>query len=255
MFERLGTEPVSRQVATSWARQIRDASSALDAFIVAMIWGYGPVGYGPYRTARVIAATPHFPDVVYDIAEVARTQGGVAAYRYVSQRRSSDPGFLKHLGPAFGTKYIYFATKAVSDRPTPVMDAIVQRWFRTNMPSVPLTLDWSRPSSYEALVAHLDLWAAELSTAEAPVRVDDVEYLIFADQATSEGSGEWSETWAGTVAEWSGVRPKPERTESAIDLLTRLEDTLARRGKAAEAATHLMALYALVADSSGERRG
>lgn len=40
------------------------------------------------------------------------------------------PGCLKHLGAAFGTKYLYFLTKAHRQSDiAPVLDSVVRAWF------------------------------------------------------------------------------------------------------------------------------
>jgi hypothetical protein len=79
----------------------------------------------------------------------------------------------------------------------------VRRWFKRNLPATPVTVAWSSPSSYETFVHSLEDWAAQLSaTARMIISIDDdVGYLIFADQATSETSAGWSEAWVGALSD------------------------------------------------------
>lgn len=237
VFDRLGDKRLTREAVAEWARHIETPKQAVDAFIVTMVWSYGPVGYGAFRTARVIEG-PGFETAIFESAQVAATSGGLAAYRHVSERRRADPSFLRYLGPAFGTKFIYFVTKANASEAAPVMDAVVQRWFQRHVPSVPLTLEWSSPQSYEQFLGHVAAWASELAAARhTQVAVDDVEQLIFADGATAEGSAEWSETWSG-----------PSTEVSPSELLERLENSLDKNGVLDEAQPHLEALRHLVFD-------
>lgn len=77
----LSERPIDRDEATLWAQRIvvDDPATVLDAFIVAMIWGHGPAGYGAWRT-RELMTGPGFTEAVTTLVDVAREQGGVAAY-------------------------------------------------------------------------------------------------------------------------------------------------------------------------------
>src|SRR4051812_32415312 len=96
LFDEMGAGPVSREAAASWAARIAGPESAERAFIVAMVWGHGPNGYGAYRTKRVINSTDEFAEKIYDIAEVTRDQGGLAAYRYIGDQRRLSADYLRH---------------------------------------------------------------------------------------------------------------------------------------------------------------
>ena len=88
------------------------------AFTVAMIWGHGWSGYGPYRTARVLsgaerpAGAPLSPAVLGQLeesVEAARNGGAVAGYRFLNNR----PGKVDGLGGRHG------ASAAQHRQPTP----------------------------------------------------------------------------------------------------------------------------------------
>lgn len=85
------------------------------AFTVAMIWGHGSTGYGPYRTATTLTATRSPKGVPVDATvrsrlgesiEVAREAGCVEGYRLLANRL----GRVSGLGPAFFVKWLYFVT-------------------------------------------------------------------------------------------------------------------------------------------------
>jgi hypothetical protein len=58
-----------------------------------MPWGHGPVGYGPWRTARILQERFHSSDRLAKVAQHLTHWGALDAYDL--------------LGPAFGTKYLY----------------------------------------------------------------------------------------------------------------------------------------------------
>jgi hypothetical protein len=70
-----------------------------------MVWGFGNRGYGPWRTARMLAA-PDAEDRVAEVLRVAREEGAVAAYEAIAGACRLD-----RMGPVFATKLLYFAGK------------------------------------------------------------------------------------------------------------------------------------------------
>ncbi len=167
-----------------------------------MLWGYGPVGYGAFRTRRILDE-PEASRALLEVATVAQAEGGLAAFALICERRHHDAGYLKWLGPAFGTKYLYFLTAAIDpDRATPVMDAVVRRWFSKHVPDQKLIVDtWNEPS-YRKFLDCLETWSDELSSlGRTKVTMDDVEYLIFADGNNFEDNAEWRESWDAEALE------------------------------------------------------
>ncbi|MEU6094165.1 hypothetical protein [Streptomyces sp. NPDC047079] len=75
-----------------------------EAFVATQVWGYGDRGYGPFRTGQVLAQ-PDADVVIADAVSLLRYQGPVAAY----EKLNTADG----LGPAFFTKYLYFAALAL----------------------------------------------------------------------------------------------------------------------------------------------
>ncbi|MFE5775329.1 hypothetical protein [Brachybacterium sp. NPDC056505] len=158
--------------------------AVVTAFIAAMIWGYGTAGYGPFRTERVLAADPAAVQHLMGVAEtcLAAPDGGMRAFELVAKERLENKTFLKYLGPAFGTKFLFFLSAAADDvDPVPVMDAVVRRWFRSEADIDLTTLSWA-PSSYEAYLSALDAWRNQLPATKdgRPLSRDEVELLVFA---------------------------------------------------------------------------
>lgn len=192
----LGTDRMDRAQAIAAAPDVVDEDTAVQVFLLSMLWGYGPVGYGPFRTRRVLERAEAKSELL-EVAQEARKSGGLAAFELIADRRRQTRSYLKWLGPAFGTKYIYFLTaQDTQHEPAPVMDAVVYRWFRTHVPDRPLIVDFWHAPSYGTFLESLNEWSAGLSREPGQeLRVDDVEYLIFAEGNRFEDNAEWRESW------------------------------------------------------------
>jgi|SRR5699024_1054924 len=185
----LDTDRLDRRQAVEISPPVESEEQAVEVFLLAMLWGYGLGGLGPFRTRRVLDQ-PNAKSELFEVARKAQAKGGLDAFRLVEDRRNRSSGaFLKWLGPAFGTKFIYFLTAKIDPKtPTPVMDSVVSNWFQINAPRRPLRVDFWHSPSYELFLESLNEWAANLSHRHGqPVRVDDVEYLIFASDSNFGG--------------------------------------------------------------------
>jgi hypothetical protein len=143
------------------------------AFTVAMIWGHGTSGYGPYRTARVLTGSrepaglplsPAVEDRLRESATVARERGPVEGYRYLN----NSPGKIAGLGPAFFTKWLYFVTVRGSvgtASAAPVLDALVLRWLAAR--AMPLRA--GSTDDYARYVELLSSWGKPHGLAPAEV--------------------------------------------------------------------------------------
>lgn len=189
------------------------AASPADAersFVAAMVWGYGRVGYGPYRTSRVLTANPQAPEVLRHVAEVAVTKGGVAAFEALRADR------LKWLGVAFATKYLFFCAENGQAGAAPVLDRLVRGWVRDHTGWAP-RLDWHL-GDYTAYVDAVTAWAGELEITPA-----DVEWLMFRSAANADPASLWREE-LGVVAESSdGAQSVLDALEDAADAFAALE--------------------------------
>ena len=194
-----------------------DEQAVVTAFLASMIWGYGTTGYGPYRTARVLTSDPCAIAHLTETAERAQASadGGIDAFDHIAGSRKNTP-YLKYLGPAFGTKFLYFLTAASSTaRTTPVMDAVVRRWFRTHAGINLVTWRWEK-GRYRTYLEALDAWKGEFTREDGtPFERDDVELLIF-----SHSRGD-DEVWDSA--------PVALSTDALLDLLQGDIDQIADR--------------------------
>ena len=154
---------------------LQGATPIRRAFLASMIWGYGTVGYGAFRTARMLRT----PDALgqLDRAAAATTAGrlGEAVERFG----------LQGCGLAFVSKFVYFVGMASEERPLPViLDARVEAALTTL--GVDLTQlarsrgphagpRWSLTTRrYLTYVDLVDNWARQLAC-----RPDQIEMALF----------------------------------------------------------------------------
>ena len=169
-----------------------DPNHAVAAFVVVMLWGFGNVGYGPFRTRRILDDTPDSAGRLHAVAVALHDEGAEAAYRLFERDAK-----LKWLGPAFGTKFLYFAQPRGTDPQSLIHDALVSAWLAReagiNLPS--LLWDTASYTTYLGLIRH---WADEIGCDP-----EDIEYAIFQTMADERGS-----QWANGDA--SGEVPEPD---------------------------------------------
>jgi hypothetical protein len=170
-----------RTVRTACRGAADSSAAAWQAFVVVMVWGHGMVGYGPWRTARILRDTSQAP---YRLAKVARKLadgGALAAYDlFAGDCR------LRWLGPAFGTKYLYFCPQRASQQAL-ILDRLVASWLASNVNISFNPGPWSS-STYRRYLDLLGSWAAGLGAAS-----DEVERCIFQAQA-NQRRNQWAVT-------------------------------------------------------------
>ncbi len=140
-----------------------------DVFIGAMIFGYGPVGYGPSRVGRVISENP-------DLIERLNHQYESAAEGHIKSWRShTKQDKVKYFGPAFATKFAYFAArhqKAKGD--VPLIADLNTSWAMWWLAGIPRSGE--RDKGYLAYVDLAHRWGTEVG---GDYGVDEVERAIF----------------------------------------------------------------------------
>jgi hypothetical protein len=160
------------------ATAVRSEEAATEAFIAAMAWGYGAVGYGPWRVSQALQE-PNAGKKLLAIATVLRDSGAVAAYRVMSESSR-----MPRIGPAFGSKFLYFADPQTHHRRALILDRLVAKWLRENTTFRPNPVPWA-PKTYAAYLDHMHEWAATFDTSP-----EALELAMF--QATTPTTSQWS---------------------------------------------------------------
>ena len=146
--------------------------------IAAMVWGFGNRGYGPWRTARMLA-TPDAEDRVAEVLRVARLEGAVPAYEAIA-----GPCRLDRMGPVFATKLLYFAgAGSRAPGPPPI---VLDRLVGVLLSEHGVGLRWARFDSGD-YGRYLDLIEAIAQQVEAAP--EDVECALFDAAMRSSGGG------------------------------------------------------------------
>ena len=157
-------------VAAHAAEESTEATARL--FVASMMFGFGPVGYGPYRTQQMLN-DPAALKRLATVRAVARTEGPGQGYGCLADR---GVGRVVGLGPAFGTKFLYFAgyQRGVSQSQPLILDALVAKWLAPvlDRPLRPWVWD---SGSYDRYLTLVHAWRDELKWEES----DQVERAIF----------------------------------------------------------------------------
>lgn len=153
-----------------------EAGRVLSAFVPAMIWGYGTVGYGPTRVRWVLTgnksteavSAPVLPSVSDRLAAGAqkvRENGPREAFYLMN-----NEGRIKHLRASFFTKWLYFASALSGpDDPAaaPILDRQVATWLADNADA---SLQLNDTNSYSAYLDLLSTWGEQYG--RTPVQVE-----------------------------------------------------------------------------------
>jgi hypothetical protein len=189
---RMGTEKVSRKQVFDAFAEVSHSGTLKEVFVSVMAWGFRPDSYGPYRTS-VMLSTPRKNFVVDEILlSVADEKDPVRAYRALEYK-------IHGLGPAFGTKFLYF-TSSVENR-APILDAVVANWLwrygvRDAKGKWITPVGWNA-KLYERYVQFCTEVCQQLGIADRGL----VEYLMFVDAQYSDflEQGKAQPEWVSAV--------------------------------------------------------
>ncbi|MET8786697.1 hypothetical protein [Streptomyces sp. NPDC004589] len=110
---------VSRAAIVAIVTTAKQSGRWTEAFVATQVWGYGPRGYGPHRTCQVLAQ-PGAEAAIAEAVSLLADVGAIAAYDRLN--------VLDGLGPAFLTKFLYFAGLALSEVKGPrplILDSVL----------------------------------------------------------------------------------------------------------------------------------
>lgn len=140
-------------------------------FLLAMVWGYGDVGYGPHRTTSVLADAEARKNI-RKIVEDTQNFGPSAGWKDLL---STHP--VPGLGMSFGTKLLYFAGYNSGHLRPLILDDRV-RWSLYDLSRGTVPPPGKRVSNRH-YVAYLELaerWSVDPRWLQEP---DVVEYALF----------------------------------------------------------------------------
>jgi hypothetical protein len=161
-----------------------DPRGATRAFLCVMVWGYFGTNYGPFRTRRALQQTNGSGSRLHAAIQTLARDGPIAAYRRLGD--ASDAR-LHGLGPAFGTKFMYFSQPPDQAVTALILDDLVASWLGRNVGLKLNPAVW-RTETYNAYLRRMHEWARELDC-----RPDELEFCIFRAEADDRGNS-WGTT-------------------------------------------------------------
>ena len=148
---------------------IKDSETIEDVFIGAMIFGYGLVGYGASRVGRVIRENPDL------IAKLNRQYEAAAEGPAPSWHSHTKEAKVRFLGPAFATKFAYFAARHQKAKSVvPLIADVNTSWAMWWLAGIPRSVE-----DHDNYVKYVDLaheWGAEIGGENG---ADEIERAIF----------------------------------------------------------------------------
>jgi Putative 8-oxoguanine DNA glycosylase OGG-like protein len=147
----------------------RSPAAARHAFLVVMAWGYGTVGYGPWRTARILQESSRAPDRLAKVAQHLTHRGALDAYGLLGGGCR-----LRGLGPAFGTKYLSFCPQSAAGPQALILDRLVADWLAEYVDVRLDPISWA-PRTYRRYLELVSSWADAIG-----VKCEEIEWCIFA---------------------------------------------------------------------------
>ena len=156
------------------------------AFLIVMTWGYGDVGYGPFRVARILGDTRDASGRLQRAVQSLASGGPLDGYDALGDYGQSR---LKWLGPAFGTKFLHFCSPPRLP-PALILDRLVADWLRINAELSLNPVPWST-QTYRRYIDLLTEWARELA-----IEPDELETCLFTEEAGRAGS-QWGSRGTG----------------------------------------------------------
>ena len=161
-------------VRTACAGEPQTPQGSLEAFIVCMAWGHGGTGYGVYRTEKVLAlAGAEAGPRLAAARRAVIVDGPLAGYDALAGSER-----LVQLGPAFGTKYLFFQSEVAL-----ILDALTGRWFQhvTGNPLRPTV--WLH-DKYAAYLRQMGEWAEAVAVPAS--KVEQAAFQLMSERANNQ---------------------------------------------------------------------
>lgn len=153
-----------------------DADYALQLLWQSLAWGAGSSARNVKRRLSSVASRPK--EVADALIKVAHLSAIDPAEAYEALRPAGRT-LVPYLGPAFFTKYLYFAGQGRPDHPCLILDArVAASLHRYGWTSLRSGGAWPA-STYQRYTELLHRWALELETPDRKVAADEIELWLF----------------------------------------------------------------------------
>jgi len=163
-----------------------DDQRLLEAFVLVMAWGFPRIGYGPYRTSVMLESLAEQPMLLTRVVKALSeksSQSTTDAYEDLLR--------IEQCGPAFATKFLYFASP--DDYRVPIFDAVVARWLnshgRAGAVDGLLRLNSQNRKHFGPFFDFCRKASSELGERDLGL----IEYVMFVDQQARELENQFKE--------------------------------------------------------------
>ena len=149
------------------------------SFLAVMIWGFGSDARGPFRTRRIIEQKK--TGICLENCLAALQKNDIdSAYKALI-----DNG-PKYLGPAFGTKYIYFAAGSIESNQPVILDSLVSIGLKEwgDITFNPLN---AKSHDYLRYLDYINDEADHFS-----ITPENLEMILFTETARLKGNQSWA---------------------------------------------------------------
>lgn len=170
---------LNRETVKQTVQDESENGKHVEAFLVVMIWGYASDSRGPARTKKILSQ----PNAEHSLAAayVALLNDDLTA-AYLALVETGP----KYLGPAFATKFLYFASQSNIEPCPLILDSQVAegllRWGNTRYNSLSLSAQ-----DYLGYLKYMSVAAEVLGLTP-----EDLEFLIFSENAKLKGNQSWA---------------------------------------------------------------
>ncbi len=148
---------------------INESNSVEDVFIGSMIFGFGPVGYGPSRVVRVVRENKDL------IAKLNNQYEAAARGMADSWNSHTQENRISHLGPAFATKFAYFSARHQKAKGViPLIADLNTSWAIWWLAEIPRSME--QLDGYRSYVENAHEWGSEIG---CDFSADEIERALF----------------------------------------------------------------------------
>ncbi len=161
-IRRFDIVPLAREACETEA-----TSTVRELFLATMLWGYGTAGYGPWRMAHITSNLEQLDVVLFNALRAIKYGNVRSAFS------TFQDAHIPFLGPAYFTKYLYFAGLGCGINHYPlIMDTRILQSIRALLGKH--AFSGGTADDYHNYIMTLHEWAEMLDC-----RADSIEYLLF----------------------------------------------------------------------------
>ncbi|MCO4273055.1 hypothetical protein NG701_01165 [Pseudarthrobacter sp. HLT3-5] len=176
-----GTISVTRKEVFDLGDQVLTVENAFQLFYYSLAWGLGTRAPRLHQRLDGLAADPEKAGKLLLAAWTLVRDGAPACDAYGTLTTNRGAGRIPWFGPAFSTKFLYFAQGSVANPKHIILDQVVSKNLRLDAwPQAPTAGWW--PETYERYCGLLGRWAdqaGERLHGARRVRADEIELTLF----------------------------------------------------------------------------